>query len=380
LDNGRITEIKLGDSYAVDNFEQPHPEPPSALREMMGADLWLLRDSNWSPDFPTSALIARALYAQDRGIDTDGAIALDMEAVRLLVEALGPLQMPGTRQQITGENAIAVIKQAWESPSTTQNTIQQADSSNWWEKRKDFMGVLAAAAMAKLQSGDLNPLALAKALYEMLDGRHLQIAVDDPTTASLLTERRWDGALQPPSGGDFLAVVDTNVGFNKANAVVQSPIDYRVASDGAGLIATLRLTYTHAARPLAPGTLCDRTPRYGDSYDELTERCYWDYLRVYAPAGSEMVAAEGLERAKGERGEDNSNTTVFSGEFVLRPGERHEVVLRYRLPNSVATKPYRLFVRKQAGTIAPPLRLQAGMCLWQTDLGRDRSFECKSAR
>ena len=60
----------------------------------MGADLLLLRDSNWSPDFPTSALVARALYAQDRGIDTDGAIALDMEAVRLLVEALGPLQMP----------------------------------------------------------------------------------------------------------------------------------------------------------------------------------------------------------------------------------------------------------------------------------------------
>jgi hypothetical protein len=77
LDNGRVTEIKLGDSYAVDNFEQPHPEPPSALREMMGTDLLLLRDSNCSPDFPTSALIARALYAQDRGIDTDGAIALD---------------------------------------------------------------------------------------------------------------------------------------------------------------------------------------------------------------------------------------------------------------------------------------------------------------
>jgi len=378
LDNGRVTEIKLGDSYAVDNFEQPHPEPPSALRELMGADLWLLRDSNWSPDFPASALVARELYAQDRGIDTDGVVALDMEAVRLLVEALGPLQMPGTRQQITGENTIAVLKQAWESPSTTQSTVQQADTSNWWVKRKDFMGILAAAAMAKLQGGDLNPGALAKALYGMLDGRHLQIAVDDPAVALLLTERRWDGAMQPPNGGDFLAVVDTNVGYNKANAAVQAPIDYRVAPDGAGLIATLTLTYTHTARPLAPGTPCDRTPRYGDSYDELTERCYWDYLRVYAPAGSEMVATEGLARTQTERGE--GDTTVFSGDFVLEPGASHEVVLRYRLPNSVATKPYRLFVRKQAGSVAPPLQAQAGACLWQTDLGRDREFECKSAR
>ena len=110
----------------------------------------------------------------------------------------------------------------------------------------------------------------------------------------------------------------------------------------------------------------------------MTARCYWDYLRVYAPAGSEMVAAEGLERTKTERGE--GNTTVFSGEFVLKPGESHEVVLRYRLPNSVAAEPYRLFVRKQAGTAAPPLRVQAGACLWQTDLARDREFECESVR
>ena len=32
----RYAEVKLGDSYAVDNFEQPHPEPPSMLRELDG--------------------------------------------------------------------------------------------------------------------------------------------------------------------------------------------------------------------------------------------------------------------------------------------------------------------------------------------------------
>ena len=213
----------------------------------MGADLLLLRDSNWSPDFPTSVLVARGLYAQDRGIDTNGAIALDMEAVRLLIEALGPLQIPGTPQQITGENTIAVLKQAWESPPTTLSTVQQATTSNWWEKRKDFMGIMVAAAMAKLQGGDLNPVALAKALYEMLDGRHLQMAIDDPDLAALLAERRWDGALQSTRGGDFLTVIDTNFGFNKVNAAVQSQIDYRVAPDDTGLIATLTLTYTHAA-------------------------------------------------------------------------------------------------------------------------------------
>ena len=108
------------------------------------------------------------------------------------------------------------------------------------------------------------------------------------------------------SGGDFLTVIDTNFGFNKVNAAVQSQIDYRVAPDDTGLIATLTLTYTHAARPLASGTPCVRSLDYGDSYADMTARCYWDYLRVYAPAGSEMVAAEGLERTKTDRGEGNT--------------------------------------------------------------------------
>ncbi len=300
-----------------------------------------------------------------------------MEAVRLLVEAVGPLQVPGIEQPITGENTIVALKQAWEAPPTTDSTVQQS-TSDWFAKRKDFIGIMAAAAMAKLQGSDLNPVALAKAFYAMVDGRHLQIAIDDRAAATLVAEQRWDGALQSPSGSDLLAVIDTNVGFNKVNAAVQPQIDYRVAPDGAGLIATLTLTYTHTARPLTAGTPCVRSLDYGDSYADMTARCYWDYLRVYAPAGSEMVAAEGLERAKTDRGE--GNTTVFSGEFVLKPGESHKVVLRYRLPNSVAAEPYRLFVRKQAGTAAPPLRVQAGACLWQTDLARDREFECESVR
>jgi hypothetical protein len=47
---------------------------------------------------------------------TDGAVALDLEAVRLLVGAVGPLQVPGIDEPVTGENAIQWMKAAWEAP------------------------------------------------------------------------------------------------------------------------------------------------------------------------------------------------------------------------------------------------------------------------
>ena len=374
LDGGRIVDLKLSDAYTVDDLTQPHPAPPRALTEQMGIQILTLRDSNWSPDFPESGEVARALFAQDRGIATDGTIALDLEAARLLVAALGPLQVPGIDQPMTGANVLDWMKRAWDAPQNASGTIEQATTSDWWLKRKDFMAELMTAALAKLQGGgDLNASALAQAAVAMLDGRHLQVAVDDPALAGILAKRGWDGSLRPPAASDFLAVVDSNVGFNKANAAVTEAIAYHVEPVNGGLEATLTLTYTHTA-PADAEPVCDPAPRYGDSYDEIINRCYWDYLRVYAPAGSELLEAEGLNRPATEQGEHG--TTVFTGDFSLPTGVQQVVTLRYRLPAEIPTSPYHLFVRKQAGTLAPPLMVEAGGCRWVTDLRVDRVFVC----
>jgi hypothetical protein len=374
LEGGRIIDLKLSDAYSVDDLTQSHPAPPRTLTEQTGIQLLTLRDSNWSPDFLESGEVARALFAQDRGIATDGVIALDLEAVRLLVAALEPLQVPGVDQPVTGANALDWMMRSWEAPQSATGTVKEASTSDWFRKRKDFMAELMTAALAKLQSGgDLNASALAQAAVAMLDGRHLQVAVDDPALAKILAEQGWDGSLHPPAEGDFLAVVDSNVGFNKANAAVTEAIAYRVEPANGALDATLTLTYTHTA-PAGAEPICDRSMRYGDSYDEIINRCYWDYLRVYVPGGSELLEATGLNRPVSEQGEHG--TTVFAGSFSLRPGDQHDVTLRYRLPEDIPLSPYRLFVRKQAGTLAPPLTVEAGECRWVTDLSVDRVFVC----
>ena len=159
LDGGRIVDLKLNDAYSVDDLTQPHPAPPRALTEQMGTQILTLRDSNWSPDFPESGEVARALFAQDRGITTDGAIALDLEAVRLLVAALEPLQVPGVDQPVTSANMLDWMKRSWATPHTTSATVEEAATSDWGFKRKDFMGELMTAALAKLQGGgDLNTI------------------------------------------------------------------------------------------------------------------------------------------------------------------------------------------------------------------------------
>ena len=181
---------------------------------------------------------------------TDGAIALDLEAVRALVGAVGPLQVPGIAEPVTGENALQWMKAAWESPAgATAGPEAGGGGDAWWTKRKDFMGELVKAALSQ-GAGGRRPghgcpgsCALRLARRSTPAGRRRR-----PHRSAVLAQQGWDGGLRPPDASDFLLVVDSNVGFNKANMFVQQALDYRVAesADGAGSHAH---DHVHAHRP-----------------------------------------------------------------------------------------------------------------------------------
>src|SRR5262245_6528586 len=63
---GRVTDLAIEDVFALDNLKLTYPRPPQPLQDYMDAPKWLLRDSNWSPDFPSTAALAQALYLATR--------------------------------------------------------------------------------------------------------------------------------------------------------------------------------------------------------------------------------------------------------------------------------------------------------------------------
>jgi hypothetical protein len=166
-----------------------------------------------------------------------------------------------------------------------------------------------------------------------------------------MTEARWDGGLHPLPGADYLAVVDTNMGYNKADAAIQRSLAYSVTwPDGPGqpALATVTISYTHPITIPDPG--CDPSPRYGTAYADMIARCYFDYVRVFAPAGSQLVKAGGIEgestiSRRGERG-----THEFAGFFVMPPAGEQQVYFTYQLPAGITPDNYRLLVQRQSGT------------------------------
>jgi len=375
--DGRILSIEFMDSYdpSISRTDLTLPRAPQPVQQYMGIEIMLLRDVNWSPDFPTTAQIARTIYSQQTGRTIDGVISIDLHAVERIVSALEPLTLPGLEEPLTSATVLERIKEFWASPLESEASLAGGEKE-WWQQRKDFIPLLAQSAVTRIQQGNFNKLRMISALQSTLDTRALQIWLVNPQVAHELATLGWDGGLKPPESGDFLAVVDTNFGYNKVDAILERSVQYQVEwPQGATApgVATVALTYHHPYE--RPGYVCDQTPRYGDTYEEMMVRCYYDYVRVFVPAGSELLASGGLmaDTVSTQRGEGGAQ--LFGGYFILTPGAQNTVVFQYRLPPTIQPDEYKLTVRRQSGTRALPFAatvnnqsiqttIEAGTYIW----------------
>ena len=79
----------------------------------MGSEQWVLRDANWSPDFPTTALEAISLYQISRPEKVDGVIGVNLKGIEMLVTGLEPLDVPGLPEPLTAANVVQILRESW---------------------------------------------------------------------------------------------------------------------------------------------------------------------------------------------------------------------------------------------------------------------------
>jgi hypothetical protein len=369
VEDGKVLSYKIEDSYALDDPNLYYPPAPWQLADYMDASHWVLRDANWYPDFPTSARWVEMFFAMSQSYGVDGIIALDQQAIKYILEGLGPIQIEGVSYPITSDNVIDYMRSA-KSPAPTENV-----DSNWYQQRKDFMQGLAQAILERIQSGSgFSWLDLSNSLIQALDERHILIKSDDSSTSNLLAIRGWDGAIHPKEG-DFLQVVDSNLGFNKVNAVVKETLSYDI--DLSNLEKPKSSLLVNIQNNASGNPACIQEANYGDgSYTALINRCYWDYLRVYTlPStnltdasphlipSSELMDGKALPAQINNLVDENNKLIKGYGTLLVIPGGAiTSVSYSFSLPVTVLkidgrNTTYQLVVQKQAGTIATPIQL-----------------------
>jgi len=365
IEAGQIAPPRFIDSYGVDDFTQPYPLAPEPLRQFMGIDLLVFRDSNWSPDFPTAARQALALYRPRRAVTVDGIIAIDMHAAQRLLDGLGSLTLPDTAEPVTGATLLEYFYSTWAPEDGKLD-------GDWWKQRKALMQTLADAVMTRLTQGDVDWVALAQVGQQLVAEKHVLMYFVDANLQAGLAAHGWDGALHAPPG-DYAMVVEANVGYNKASGKLDRTFTYDVDLTQSPPRATMTLAYTHTSQV---DIACIPGARYDPAYTQMMDRCYWGYLRLYTPEGAQLIAAsqhpipaefvanrhpwDGMARVSAAA---EGPYTVFEQAMLLPTASQSVVYFTYVLPDTVVqrdpdgTFTYRLLWQKQAGVQSVPARV-----------------------
>ena len=404
--NGRISSMTFEDEdHAVNplvDWSKPYPAAPWQLQEYMNSQVLLLRDTSWFTNYPTAALYAETLYSYVKGYSVNGVIAFDQQLLVEILSAIGPVTLDGVSEPVNSSNVIAFMRAA--------KTPTAADLASLDRQAKGFIPKLADGVMTKVFGGEVQPDSLLTVLMQALNEHHLLIKLDNPAMNDLLASHRWDGAVRPEKG-DFLMVVDTNVGFNKTNTLVQSNMIYDVdLTKPTSPIGSLSVVH----RNNAAGIICkqwDKIRLPGEEYYPITD-CYWNYLRVYLPSGAKLLDAnpqfipanwmlikQDVPARVDTLDEEIAGVQAFGTLQVVPGGESALTSFRFALPATIVQSGsdqtiYHLLVQKQPGTLAEPITIRVHLpnkavvqkvpdgaivqgqnILFQTDLRTDLEFE-----
>jgi hypothetical protein len=342
IEKGEVKNLHVppGGSYDLQGTLKKHIYAPLPLHLINTR--WEFQDGNWFPDFPTSAEKLMWFLEKSQGPSVDGVIAINSSLLPELLSIVGPVKLAGKTTELTAETALDTVRTTIDSA----NKVTETKS-----KPKEIISEAAPAIIETLKAGKSEHfLPLINALLKGLERRDIQMYARDENLQKQIADFGWDGALRSNPNGDYLAVIGTNIGGQKTDALIKQTIDHQAKIDDSGkVIVTVRVSRAQRASSRA-----------------LEDAPNISYVRFYVPLGAKLLDAQGfstpseksfqapdkweqsdsdLERIEREIGFDaKSGTriteelghTAFGNWIISEPGGTAEVAISYELPFKIA--------------------------------------------
>ena len=354
LDAGEISKFETDNVYNLDNpaadyITEPSPEPIAVHTTTQN---WLLRNANWSPDFPTSARKAESKYDEEGGPEKniDGVIAVTPTFIESLLALTGPLTVDGI--EFTEENLFETLEHQVEF-GFLQQGISDAD-------RKEVIGDLATKLLDELMGMPKNELVtLWDTFVTNVDEKQILIYVHDPITQERVIEQNWAGEMKSYTS-DYLMFVDANLAALKTDNVMERTLTYSVSEQDGVYVGEASMLYKNTGW-----------------FDGFHTR-YRTHTRIYLPEGASLLEHSGFKTGDKLQGgvptdpevytesftHANGETvvyTVVAGFISIEPKQEGTLRIKYALPENVVKqikdKQYSLYIQKQAGTEAHTLHM-----------------------
>lgn len=285
---------------------------------------WSMRDSNISPNLPTSAKEFERMYQLlGEGLPFDGIIYIDTQVVEEIIEVTGAVDVLGTKYS-------AEIDQRCNCPSVIFELEAYAEIAARGEKeRKAILGILMQQILTKILGAETDKLPqLIETVVRLANHKHIMFYMHDEKMQKALVALNWTGRIKEYEG-DYLHINDANFAGGKSNLYVDQKVTQEINVENSKVTKKITIEYSNPQQ-----------------FNRWLNGINRSYVRVYAPLGSKLISSKGSE--------DKVNTieelgkTVFETFITVRPQNSRKLEFEYE----IAYKPegeYKLLVQKQPG-------------------------------
>lgn len=354
IKNGSIVNIDVRNIYDPDGQMETKIIPPKPLQLITYS--WGARDANWFFDFPTSArkitaLLEMSKMYKEKDIVFSGALAINVGVIADMIGVTGPINLPEYGFSLTKENFL----------DTIQKEVRSGKDREGGEAKR-VIKILTPVLLERIsQLPEDKKAALLKVLQSGFAKKDLMLYFKDLAIESYFKDFGITGDVFEASkgeSGDYLAVVNANIGGGKTDAVISQNIKISsvLYSDGSAANRLL-IRRTH------------RGDKEQDWWYKLTDK---NFMQIFTPFGAILKKSSGLAtqkipdpvdyRARGytidpdvravETSDSVFGKTVFSGWLNVAPGETEQAILEYEIQNAAQVKDgaiYKFVFEKQSG-------------------------------
>jgi hypothetical protein len=355
--NGEVTSSFFEDANLLDQKIRADVTPPYPFKRMLQLKKWKFRDSNFSPDFPTNVEKAKYFYRlSGRTGNFDGFVAVNAQVFDDILALTGTISVPGYPAEFNSTDGALKLEEFVEKQYILNPEL---DTQN----RKMIMKKMTPIIIDKLFSLG-NITRIAELAHQEFKNRNIMVNFTDLDLQSSAESVHWDGSVAKNWGGDYLMMVDANMGSMKTDYFIKREVSYDIDLTQEKPVVTLNILYRNTARQ-------------GD----WRTSDYHSYLRVYAPKGSNFLDRKMIGYPT--IGEEFGKTYFGSVVHVLINGETNGMI-KYELPADFDKKDYKLLIQKQSGVGDIPVKVHVktaeGEFDQQQTLNNDLKFEFQDSK
>lgn len=363
ISNGHVRKFFIDGIFNPDGQLREKIIPPMPIQKISAA--WSLHDSNWWPDFPTSAKKAISFYEKTGGPTADGVIAITPTVMQKLLEITGPIEMEEYGVTLDSENFI----------EKTQYEVE-VDYNKEENQPKKILADLAPQVLERIfNTKDMGTVSkVLDVLSASLSQKQILLYSENSDLQKIISREGWSGEILN-SPKDYLSVINTNINGYKTDGIIEENIEHKAEiQDDGSIIDNLTITRKHNG---------------GNSDHLWWNKVNADYLRVYVPQGSKLLEVSGqtrefsdppldyaalsfkrdsdveneeknmdINRETGTRTYSEKGKTVFANWAYVSPQETVVIRYKYLLPFKIMssedgrmTGSYSLLVQKQSGSM-----------------------------